>query len=420
MAKRKHSELAAGIFVLIALGAGVAVLIWLGAADVFTQRGQTVVFVARQDRGSLGLEVGSAVKLNDADIGKIDKIEPDPAGKRTLYYARLNRKDIRVHKDARANAVAEFIGGASVVLEDFGSQDAPPADANNPVPIGVGISALLQQAQDVLGYGDKQRLQFQSSLKNVALAAAKVRDIADAIANEVNEENKTAMLGRVKEVVEDLKGSSANLLVMTTRLKAETDQRNPASLIIKVHAIADNTKSITGNASGMMKTIRPDIEKTIAKVRLYTEKDIAALLADLRKSNTTLVEIVADFKAISTSARGIVVLNRDNIDATIANMKSVSLNLNAAAKEIRRNPWRLLAKPDDKQVHSQNMYDAARAFAEGAEQLDDAVVRLGALRKDRAGKIRKDNPELIKIQEHLKTTFEKLRKVEDKLWNMAK
>ena len=97
-------------------------------------------------------------------------------------------------------------------------------------------------------------------------------------------------------------------------------------------------------------------------------------------------------------------------------MKSVSLNLNAAAKEIRRNPWRLLAKPSEKEERTQNIYDATRAFAEGAEQLDDALVRLKALRQARPDGVKTDDPELLKIRKHLKTTFEKFRKAEDSLW----
>ena len=106
----------------------------------------------------------------------------------------------------------------------------------------------------------------------------------------------------------------------------------------------------------------------------------------------------------------------DNLDEMILHMKSMAGNLNAAAKEVRRNPWRLLAKPAEKETRSQNIYDAARAFAEGAGELDDAVSRMNALRDARPEGVKSDDPDLKKVLTRLEGSFEKFRAVEDKLW----
>ncbi|KKL53552.1 hypothetical protein LCGC14_2274310, partial [marine sediment metagenome] len=111
-----------------------------------------------------------------------------------------------------------------------------------------------------------------------------------------------------------------------------------------------------------------------------------------------------------------VVLNHAKIDETMTSLKAMALNLEAAAKEIRRNPWRLLARPDETQTASENIYDASRSFAEGAGELDDALIRLLALSKARPEGIRADDPELLKIRKHIEAAFEKFQKVEGELW----
>ncbi len=416
MAKGKRSELAAGVFVLLALAAGVGVLIWLGAADVLTQRGQKVVFFVQQGRGTLGLAIGSAVKVNDAAIGKIKAIRFDPASKRTFYETRLERKDVQVGCDARAVAVVEFIGGASVVLENFGSGNAPLAGDSNPIPLNEGPSSLFRQAQDVLGYGDKQREQFQQALSSVATAADNVKGVTDTLVREFDLDNSAALLVEVKDTVASLKATSANLLVMAEKLKLEMDKNQAQALLSKVHVVADHVTKLAENASGMMVKVRPDVEATVGKIRQYVDKDLAVLLAGLRTSNNTLLEIIGDIKTLTGNAKDVIVLNRENIDEIVLNMKSMSLNLSAAAKEIRRNPWRLVQRPKPGEVDSQNIYDAARAFAEGAEQLDDALTRLDALRKARPAGVTAGDPELAKILAHLQGSFEKFRTVEDALW----
>lgn len=416
MAKRKHSELAAGAFVLIALAAGVGVLIWLGAADVLLQRGQRVVFFVPQERGKLGLEIGSIVKVNDAPVGKIRAIRFDPGAVRTLYETRLERTDIRVHADARAEVVAEFIGGASVILADFGTDKAPLAGESNPVPLTEGASSMFRQAQNVLGYAEPQRQQFRQALADVAAAAENVRDITGVLLREVDASSAAALLGGVKHAVDNLKASSTNLLDMSEKLRAEADRAKAGSLLLKIHGIADYVTELSENAARMMKKVRPQAEHIVARVREYTDKDVAAVLAKLRTTSNLLVEIVGDMQTLTTVAKDAVVLNRDTIDEFVLNMNAMSENLAAAAKEIRRNPWRLLQKPKDKHVESQNIYDAARAFAEGAGRLDDALVRLTALRAARPGGVQARDPELKKILTHLHGTFEKFRAAEDALW----
>ena len=86
MPKKTHNELLAGVFVVLALAALMGVVLWLGATDMFKQMHQRAAFYVEESQGSVGLERGNAVLVNDRVVGKIGDIRPGGNG-RTLYFA---------------------------------------------------------------------------------------------------------------------------------------------------------------------------------------------------------------------------------------------------------------------------------------------------------------------------------------------
>jgi ABC-type transporter Mla subunit MlaD len=395
MAKRQHNEFVVGLFVLLAMGAGVAVLVWLGAAEVFSPVKGLATFYVKESSGDPGLEKGSLVVIAGKEMGKVIETTYQMDKGRTLYLARLNRDDVKIYSDGQAHVAAGLVGGGKLVITKRGTPEKGLADEKNPVEITGGLDRAM---------GD------------IAAAAENLKKVSETVEQQLSTEQAGSLLVKIHTILDDLKTTSANVVLIAANVYGEVDAANKASMLAKAHKTMDDINQMSADAMPKVEKALTSVVNITAKVEKYTEKDIAKLLVDLRNSTTKLVAIAADFKAVSATARDIVVLNRANLDEMIMNMKSVSLNLNAAAKEIRRNPWRLLAKPSEKEERTQNIYDAARAFAEGAEQLDDALVRLKALRQARPEGVKTDDPELLKIRKHLQATFEKFRKAEDSLW----
>ncbi len=129
--------------------------------------------------------------------------------------------------------------------------------------------------------------------------------------------------------------------------------------------------------------------------------------------------ITEDLAEISQNVKQMIVLNRENIDEMLDDMVLVAANLKATAEEVRRNPWRLLYQPDDKELKAADIYDAVNAYSNSATQLDQALTKLKALRRMPA-----DDPQLKEtvdaIRKHLDESFKKLKKVEEKLWKEVK
>jgi len=437
MAKSKRSEMVTGLFVVVALAAGVGVVIWIGAADIFAPAGKTIVFAAPLESGSLGLAVGSAVKFNDLPIGKIESMRLGRDAKRTLYVARIEQADLDIRADARAVAIGEFIGGASVVLETLGSAAAPAATADAPVPL-TASNTMLKRMQDILGYGDEQRKQFQQIFANLASTSEYVNGIAATLAAETDRKDSQALLSQLKATVGNLRGASANLRTetdksnpdsllakvrgsadnvraATTDLRAQANPKNTAGLLAKVHRSMDDLNAVTADARPKIKQTLTSVANATKRIEAYTRDDVGAILADARKTVAAMLEAMNDLRQTARTGKDVLVLNRKNIEDTLANVKVMSLNLKAAAQEIRRNPWRLLHRPTEKELAAQNIYDTVRAFAEGAGQLDDAVARLEALCKARPEAIEPDDPDLVEIRKHLRETFKKFQAVEKTL-----
>jgi methyl-accepting chemotaxis protein len=178
----------------------------------------------------------------------------------------------------------------------------------------------------------------------------------------------------------------------------------------------DNVAEIIQDAKPKIGRTLTAVEDAAQQISQYARTDVADLLADLRAANTEILKITRDFSTVSEQTKQLMLVNRDNIDELIDNMVQVSDNLKATSKDVRRSPWRLLHQPDPKELHSQNIYDAARSFANGAEQLDQAVAKMTNLAKASPQGIPVDDPTLGKIREHLEQTFEKFGKAEQALW----
>jgi len=392
MARKKHNELAAGIFVILALVVLVGVVIWLGGSGILRPARQKAVFYVNERAGSLGLATGGFVKIGDDQVGKIANIRFDPAGARTLYVVEIERDDFTVHADGKARVAAGLVGGAELVILSRGTEDKPLADEANPIEIAGGLD---------------------QTMSDLSSAVSKLNEVIQA---ELQAGNEGAILFKVHEVLDSLRSATASVADIATRIRAETDKESDEALLRKIHLTMDNLKDMTDDAKPKVGDALTDVREVTRKMRQYTEKDVADVLAKLREANTNILKITTDFSTVSGQAKQLVMMHRDNIDEMIDNMVHVSTNLKAASKEIRRNPWRLLYKPEEKEIDSANIRAAARSFAEGAAQLDQALAKMTGLAKAQPEGIASDDPTLQKIREQLEQTFENFSKAEAALW----
>ena len=420
MPRKQRSELTAGIFTIAALAILVGVIFWLGAADIFKPRGQRAYFFATQDRGRLGLQVGGYVLVNDVQVGKIASIELDAAEGKTYYIVQLHTGDLKVYSNGKAKIAAALVGGANLVIIDPGTPQRPQAAT---APAGKEIAPADRKEYAV----EIQPGDFDKALSQVDTLAGELRDITAKVSAELDRNLKGSAMAKVHKMVDVLQATLVSL-------RNEMDLKNKLAMLVKLHKTVGSIQAMVADAQPKIKKTltdikemvtdaRPRVSKTLsdvaevaAELKKITKKDIAEMLVKLRKVNTYLIKIAGNFAVVSEDTKRLVAVNRENIDEIIDNMVAVSADLKAMGKEVRRNPWRLLYEPKKGELHSQNIYDAARAFSSGASQLDQMLAKLRGLVRAYPQGPPADDPQLKKIREQIKETFEGFSEAEKALW----
>ena len=125
---------------------------------------------------------------------------------------------------------------------------------------------------------------------------------------------------------------------------------------------------------------------------------------------------VANTKELTGSLKGVVSGNRSKLDGMIASLTTTRDNLKNASAEIRRSPWRLRYQPKEGELANLAIYDAARQFAEGANDLNDAAGALRDALKDKDV----DQAQVQKLMDRVDQSFNNFNQVEQKLWSSVK
>jgi len=439
MARKQHNELTAGIFTIVGVILLVGVVFWLGAADVFQSSSHEAWFFVELGKGEQGLKPGALVKINDVEVGKIAEVHLDlPKGK-TFYKVKLFDglfdEKTKIKKDADTRVNAALVGGGAV-LQILDCGKGPSAvDRTNAAEIKPGaFTAAVSDAGAAL-------TEFKS-------LSSQAKGMMQTLTDEMNKDRDGSTLHKMHAIMDKLEDSLASI-------KNELDAGNKNAVIAKIHQTIQDISEIAADAKPRIKSVMTGVEAIIASAKpkvddifktvdqLFSDAgklvnnadnlvaganelidefnklakgEIAETITKIHEASKSVVKIAGDFAKVSEGAKDIVAMNGENIDEIIDNMGQVASNLKAASKEIRRSPWRLLYRPKKDEIHSQNIHDAARSFSAGASQLDQALAKLKGLAEANPNGVPANDPQLKKIAEQIKKTFEKFTDAEKALW----
>jgi ABC-type transporter Mla subunit MlaD len=239
---------------------------------------------------------------------------------------------------------------------------------------------------------------------------------------------RTTTLPKVNTTIDTYKGAGADAAALVRHVDAKVDPTAE-----KVHNVADRASETMVHARDILGDTKGDFRQTMSNVSASTGslkerlpqilEKVDAALAELKKTvdgaNAAMTDVqdsIANVKEVSVAARGVIAGNRGKIDDMIASLKTTGDNLKFATAEIRRSPWRLLYKPGKGEVANLNLYDSARQFAEGANDLNDAATSLRDALKDPQA-----TPEqLQKLVTKLDESFSEFQTMEEALWKRVK
>jgi len=420
MARKQRNELAAGAFVIGCALTIVAVAIWLSGIEF---GGRFVYLTAPLDSGDVSIVEGSVMKMGSLEVGKVVSVTADAKWQTFTFRVRLVR-DVDIRRDAVVQTSSPTLGGVgTLIVLNPGSAESPPADEEHPAELSVGPNPLIRDIQRELGYGKDERTAFQNALAALDTLSTNLVEISGTFKAQLTPGAEPNMLSDAVATLKDLRETVATVKGQVAFLKGQLDPANTTGLFTRMQTSLIHANKITSEAAALVTNARPKLEAAAVStasaakhINAYAEKDLAKLLAGLRASSDKLLAMMKDFHEVSTTAREIVTVNQNNVDEMLANLTQVSVNLKAAARDIRRRPWRLLGKPSVEDIRSENVQNAALAFAEGAAELDDAIHRLDALSRATTRPGAPDDPQLKLVRQKIRDSFEKFTQVEQALW----
>jgi len=390
----ERNALKAGIFILVSVAAIIAVIIAISGLDRFVEPWQrrTVTFKLTDDVG--GLKVGDEVRIGGAKVGHIKEILVQPPAE--------DGSDV-------GQILVEFAMPKKYVLRD---------SANIRIQSTVTGASWLNI--DHMGAGKEVP-------EEVALVGkpGMFTVFADAIpeVKQILTDVRTKTLPKINDTVDSFKGTGDSAKEFIALLHGKVDP-----IIERYFKIADpaaeamtNIKDITGEGKGDIKgtlanlhTATGTVKEKLPPIMDKMDATLAKVQGAVDHATAALVDVkatVANAKELTASAKGAIIGNRGRIDAMIASLKTTGDNLKNASAEIRRSPWRLLYKPKPGEMANLNLYDAARQFAEGANDLSDAATSLRDALQDKEI----DQEQIQKLMEQLDTSFSNISKVETQL-----
>jgi ABC-type transporter Mla subunit MlaD len=385
---KDRNALKAGTFIVVAVILAAAVVVAIKDFGHFAEATavRAVRFKLADDIG--GLRVGDEVRVGGFKVGSILSVNPvnvDNGQDASLVLNFSLPKKFVLRDDAKVSVQSGLTGSTVLNIDDLG-RGQPLAD-------GVAIAGLSDPKSRLLAQlGDMKINEAVESFKKTADEATgtikqvrtKVDPAFDKYANVADRAGETMVNARdlLGDSKPDFKGTLSNLHAATGTVKDKLPQTmdNANTLLAKLQATSD-------------------------KVQGSLEKAQAAL-DDVKAT-------AANAKDLTSGARSVLVGNRSRLDSIFASLKTTGDNLKAASSEIRRSPWRLLYKPGKGEMANLNLYDSARQFAEGANDMSDAATAL----RDALASKDVDGKQLQALVDKLDKSFTSFQKVESQLWD---
>lgn len=375
MAKRvSRNNVLAGGLVLFCIVAGAVVIVQLAGLGEFAGR-DTYVVEFELTESVAGLKKGAEVRLGGRKIGAVRSVSSgtDSAGQLVNLVKIGVDKDLVFHADARAELKKSLLGDSGTInFPSLGDPAKPSINADTDRIDGViPPFDLFAQA----GYGDKQKKQLEVIFDNVANGSESFRKVMEDFKGEPYEQFKD-ILARAQAYLKD-------------------NQED----------VREGIKSV--------RAATKDFETFAARINAEYADKISSILD---RGNTALERAQISLEKVDS----IIDEARPSIRTSMANFRLASDQLKSTLLEVRRSPWRLLYRPDTRELEFELLYDAARSYADTVTNLRTASEALESLTNSGGLATDSDRQTVDDLVKSLETSRSKYQEAEKAFLDLIK
>lgn len=440
-----------GLTLIAGLALFLAVMRWISSAFSTSEEMQRVRIRFPHRYRLPQLDNGSAVMVGGMRVGGVKTvvieelpIDPEAEIARTDWYVVVDVEILRLLRlkaDCSFTPEAPPLGGAGLLILELGNANTVLREGDlvdGEIP--GGFAAVVTMANQVLGSEldakNPQGLlglikrQFDDS-HQASLMAKLHRSMDDfnavslSIRQQFDPESRDAIIAKLGAVMD-------NVNQMTASLRDQMDPRQPAATLAKVHAALDTLNLGLKGVQAMIDETRPPLQQTMSHLASTAETvdtritkplaeqldvgNAAGLLAKINVAADRLNTTLRNVTEVSQTVRDVAVLNRDNLNDMIANLKQTSEQVKSGIKFVLRRPWTLFNAPTGTESKQKDILDAASNFQDAAARLDNATAELRALAELHNGHIPDSDADLKRVRAAIDEAYGKFKSAEASLW----
>jgi ABC-type transporter Mla subunit MlaD len=276
---------------------------------------------------------------------------------------------------------------------------------------GVETTPMMKDIVQEIGIRDIERRRIRNIIRNVDILVAEFSRDPE----------------RYGEIIASVRSATQRADTALEQVQTVLDENrdNVRVAIEKIRNIVrDNEQDVRAaieNIRKIVETNRPVVESALARAdeTMGYARDVTRRVRD--ETMDKITEAVDNASVTLAGARttikeldGLVTTQRPMLERMIANLRLASDNMKLAAIEIRRAPWRLLYKPEEQEVDTENLYSSARSFLLAADSVETTVATLKRI-LEAAGPVK--DQELQRTVDKLKLSVEKFTEAEQQFFD---
>jgi len=389
MAHREQSNaIRAGLFVTVSVMLALIIIVML--SGIREQLKPSNSYIVRFDLavGAQGLSEGSEVRVGGQKVGQVSDVRFTSEGDDDMPTAvdvkvRISRR-LTMHEGARAQLEVPLLGSISVLnFPSLGDPEAPVIESGGVIRGHLAAPAFLASA----GYGAEQSNQLQNVLRGMEGLVTRVND---------------GILPDVESVLGDVSSRSGRWLDDIDH--ATSDARE---LVSMMRSIVEENRASINSIIASSESASASIDEIAARAKDELVDAALAMLDDGRRTAQEARALVEDADSLFRQ-------ETPNIRMSMANLRLTADQFKLASMEIRRAPWRLLYRPDTKELEYELLYDSARAYADAVSNLRGASESLEALSASDGSRQAMDGQSLGDLTERVGAAFSEYQDAEEK------
>jgi ABC-type transporter Mla subunit MlaD len=379
MAKRSADNVKAGVFVLLTLAIAVAITITLaGARELLTPAHIYVVRFSLAE-GVAGLQPGAKVLVGGWERGTVRQVAYDDPQMPTAIEVRIGiDPKLAVYTDAVAYLDRPLLGSRGTLnfVSLGGAEGATRLNEGDVLEGAIAAPDVLARA----GYGPVQARQLQ----DIMARADDLTQRFDRIVADIEE----GVVPGIRQAATDVE-----TLVADARERSglwfdniDTVTNNAVTVTEDARAGLDEARDLVAQFQEMVEANREAIDNTIANAEEASET-VNDILDRAESETLAMVNgLLEDGRAGVNEARAtiekadtLLIEQTPEIRMALANARLATEQLRLTMGEVRRTPWRLLYRPNKKELEFELLYDATRSYASAVSDLRAASASLEAV-----------------------------------------